>query len=219
MKIHKEGHWIIIKWISIIIIADMLLVLETNIQTIYHYIFYFSGVIISLWIISFFRYPFRTIEKNETNILSSADGEIVAIEEVFENEYINEKRIQVSIFMSPFNVHANWYPVSGNIMYTKYHRGKHLVAFNPKSSLENEMTSTVIKTLNNKILLIRQIAGIMARRIVCYAKENSSIKQGEELGFIKFGSRVDILLPLDSDIKVTLKQKVKGKKTVIAILK
>ena len=155
------------------------------------------------------------VEINESNILSPADGTVVAIEEVEEKEYFHDRRIQVSVFMSPFNVHANWYPISGKIDYIKYHPGKHLVAYNPKSSFENEMSTIVIKS-SNQCILVRQIAGIMARRIIYYAKQDEDIIQGSELGFIKFGSRLDILLPLNSNINVKLNERVKGKLTVIA---
>jgi phosphatidylserine decarboxylase len=219
MKIHKEGYWIISKWFAIIFTLNILLFLGSDHQTLFHYIFYIITFLVFLWIVSFFRYPLRKVEFNESNVLSSADGEVVVIEEVFENEFLKDKRIQVSIFMSPLNVHANSYPVSGEVTYTKYHPGKHLFAYNPKSSLENEMTTTVIKNSDNKSILIRQIAGIMARRIVCYARQNDKVKQTDELGFIKFGSRVDLLLPPDAEIKVRLKQKVKGKQTIIAVLK
>jgi len=164
----------------------------------------------------FFRKPKRDIKIDDKNIISVADGTVVAIEEVFDDKILKTKSIQVSVFMSPFNIHINWMPVSGIIVQKIYQSGKHLVAFNPKSSLLNEMAVTVVQADNGKQILIRQIAGIMARRIVNYAENEKIFKQGEELGFIKFGSRIDLLLPLDVDIKVKIGQKVTGRKTIIA---
>jgi phosphatidylserine decarboxylase len=151
-------------------------------------------------------------------VLSPADGKIVAIEEVFEPEYFKEKRIQVSVFMSPNNVHVNWAPISGTVRFMKYHPGKYLVAWHPKSSTDNERTSIVIENHSGVEILLRQIAGALARRIVCYAREGNSIRQGDEFGFIKFGSRVDIFLPLNAEIEVSIGQKVSGKQTVIAFI-
>jgi len=172
-------------------------------------------VILFLLIVYFFRSPKREIMLCDDYIISPADGKIVVIEEVTENEYLKDKCKQISIFMSPFNVHCNRYPCSGNIIYSKYHPGSYLVAWHPKSSEENERTTVVVENKKYTILL-RQIAGALARRIVCYAVVGESAKQGQELGFIKFGSRVDLFLPLNSKIKVELGQAVKGGKTVIA---
>lgn len=166
-------------------------------------------------VLQFFRHPMRKIITHPSHVLCPADGKIVTIEEVVEDEFYNEKRIQISIFMSPVNVHLNRFPISGVVDYFKYHEGDYLVAWHPKSSQLNERTTVVIH--NEKIsVLVRQIAGYVARRIVCYAKENTSFVQGEELGFIKFGSRVDVFVPLNSKIKVQLNQKVRGGKTVLA---
>jgi phosphatidylserine decarboxylase len=143
----------------------------------------------------------------------------VAIEEVIETEYFGDHRIQVSVFMSPNNVHINWSPVSGQIKYTKYHPGRYLVAWHPKSSSQNERSSVVVERADGIALLVRQIAGAMARRVVTYAREGNNIRQGDEIGFIKFGSRVDVFLPRDSDIKVELNDKVRGNVTVLAVLK
>ena len=223
MTIHKEGYNIIRLSLSFAISFFLLTFYFLAEYTIIQILIYIAIISILLWVVSFFRYPKRIVKVNANNIISSADGEVVAIEEVMENEYFHEKRIQVSVFMSPFNVHANWYPVSGTVKYMKYHPGKHLVAYNPKSSFENEMTTLVIESTVNRPqstekreILIRQIAGIMARRIVYYSKEGQQTQQGEQLGFIKFGSRVDLLLPLNAKIKVKLNQKVKGTQTVIA---
>jgi phosphatidylserine decarboxylase len=166
--------------------------------------------------IQFFRNPKRIINKNFNDILAPVDGKVVAIEEVEEKEYFKDKRIQVSIFMSPTNVHITRYPSSGVIKYSKYHPGKYLVAWHPKSSEENERTTVVIHTPKFGDILYRQIAGAMARRIINYAEIGENVQQGEDSGFIKFGSRVDVLLPLDSAITVKLNQKVVGAQTCIA---
>lgn len=183
-----------------------------------HYIVWAILVVVFLWIVKFFRYPERIISPDESQVLSPADGKIVAIEEVFEPEYFKDKRIQVSVFMSPNNVHVNWAPISGIIRFMKYHPGKYLVAWHPKSSTHNERTSVVIENYGGVQILLRQIAGALARRIVCYAHEGNTIRQGDEFGFIKFGSRVDIFLPVNAEIKVKIGDKVAGKQTVIAFL-
>lgn len=174
------------------------------------------ALVILISILQFFRNPKRRTNKNFDEILAPVDGKVVVIEEVEENEYFKEKRRQVSIFMSPINVHVTRYPASGSIRYSKYHPGKYLVAWHPKSSEENERTTVVIRTPKFGDILYRQIAGAMARRIVNYAEERESVQQGDDSGFIKFGSRVDLFLPLDCEINVTLNQKVKGAKTCIA---
>jgi phosphatidylserine decarboxylase len=178
--------------------------------------FLIVSVIFLVIILQFFRNPVVVTEMNERHVICPADGKVVVIEEVEETEYFNDKRIQVSIFMSPFNVHVNRNPVSGIVRYFKYHPGKYLVAWHPKSSTENERTTTVIENRNKIQVLFRQIAGALAKRIVWYVKEGQPVQQGGEMGFIKFGSRVDILLPLDAVIKVELNQNVKGGRTVLA---
>ncbi|MGB3142952.1 MAG: phosphatidylserine decarboxylase family protein [Maribacter sp.] len=174
------------------------------------------SLIVMIAILQFFRNPKRIAAKNFNEILSPVDGKVVVIEEVMENEFFKDKRKQVSIFMSPTNVHVTRYPASGLITYSKYHPGKYLVAWHPKSSEENERTTIVIKTPKFGQILYRQIAGAMARRIVNYAEKGESVQQGEDAGFIKFGSRVDLFLPLDCEINVKLNQKVKGATTCIA---
>lgn len=178
------------------------------------------GIVVSAFvliiILQFFRKPIFTITKDDSILLAPADGKVVVIEEVEEPEYFKDKRIQVSIFMSPFNVHINRNPVSGVIKYAKYHPGLYLVAWHPKSSTENERTTVVYEKSNGMQVLIRQIAGALARRIVYYVKEGDKVEQGEEMGFIKFGSRVDIFLPLGTKINVRLNEVVKGGKTNIA---
>ena len=174
------------------------------------------ALILLIFILQFFRNPKRVITKNFNDILAPVDGKVVVIEEVQEEEYFKDRRIQVSIFMSPTNVHITRYPSSGVIKYSKYHPGKYLLAWHPKSSQENERTTVVIHTPKFGDILYKQIAGAMARRIINYAEIGENVQQGEDSGFIKFGSRVDVLLPLDSAITVKLNQKVVGGKTCIA---
>lgn len=175
------------------------------------------SVALFVFFLYFFRKPNREAVNKDGHIIAPADGKVVVIEETEELEYFKEKRLQVSIFMSPFNVHINWYPIKGIIKFFKYHPGKHLVAWHPKSSTDNERTTVVLNTGGVDILL-RQIAGALARRIVCYAKEGNDQPQGSEMGFIKFGSRVDIFLPIGTKVDVELGQKVTGRQTVIAKL-
>lgn len=179
----------------------------------------FGSIVLLVIVLQFFRNPSLEVPLNEAHVLSPADGKVVVIEEVEESEFFQGKRLQVSVFMSPFNVHVNRNPVSGFIKYFKYHPGKYLVAWHPKSSTENERTTTVIERPNGVQILFRQIAGAMARRIVWYVKEGQTAKQGGEMGFIKFGSRVDVFLPLDAKVTVGLNQVVKGGFTVLAEIK
>ncbi len=181
----------------------------------------FSGVsvVVFLLILQFFRSPYRNLLLHEDLIVAPADGKVVVIEEIEEPEYFKGKRKQISIFMSPINVHVTRNPVSGIVKYFKYHPGNYFVAWHPKSSTQNERTTVVVESTAGPEVLFRQIAGAMARRIVWYVKEGDEVSQGEEFGFIKFGSRVDVFLPLDTEIKVELGQKTKGGETVIAQLK
>ncbi len=176
----------------------------------------FVSTVFLLIILQFFRNPPRHTVLNEQHVISPADGKVVVIEEVEEPEYFKGKRLQISVFMSPFNVHVNRNPVSGIVSYFKYHPGKYLVAWHPKSSTENARTTTVIKTKSEQEVLFRQIAGALAKRICWYVKEGQPVQQGGEMGFIKFGSRVDIFLPLDAKVNVQLNQKVTGGETVLA---
>jgi phosphatidylserine decarboxylase len=177
--------------------------------------FFFITLLFFIFIISFFRIPKRLHTINESQVISPADGKVVAIEEILDEEYFYDRRIQVSIFMSPANVHVNRNPIRGVVLYSQYHKGKYLVAWHPKSSIENERHAVVIE--NEKgIVLVKQVAGAVAKRICNYLTVGEEVKQGEELGFIKFGSRVDVLLPMDTKINVQLKQSVKGGVTVIA---
>lgn len=169
-------------------------------------------------IVSFFRVPSRSTTAPEAAVVSPADGKVVAIENVFEGEYFKAERKQVSVFMSPLNVHVNYYPIAGNVTYTKYHPGKYLVAWHPKSSTDNERTTVVVEHPVHGEVLFRQIAGALARRICTYSKVGGTAEQGTEFGFIKFGSRVDILLPLNATVEVQLGQVVQGSTTVIAQL-
>ena len=206
MKIHKEGYKIIRNFI----------IISLTILLFFPY-FYLSFILLStlLLIVYFFRVPNREIKTSKNVVFAPCDGKIVQIREVEETEFFKKKKILVSIFMSPLNVHSNHYPIDGNVVYTKYHPGKFLVAWNPKSSTKNERSSVVIE--NTKIsVLVRQIAGALARRIVTYSKRNEQVTSGEELGFIKFGSRVDLYLPLSTEINVKLNEKVKAKISIIA---
>lgn len=182
-----------------------------------HLIFYVALFVVWSIILYFFRYPSRLFNGNDEQILSPADGKVVVVKEVMLNEYYGEKRMQVSVFMSPLNVHINYFPFSGMIKYFKYYPGKYLFAWAPKSSEVNERTSIVIEQSEGKNALVRQIAGALARRIVSYCKEGNEAKQGDQLGFIKFGSRVDMFLPLQTKIQVKVGDKVVGGQTVIGI--
>ncbi|MBT5393136.1 MAG: phosphatidylserine decarboxylase family protein [Flavobacteriaceae bacterium] len=212
---HKEGYTIIT--ISFIIIALINLLSATYIDS--ELISKSIGlitIIVLILILQFFRNPKRKTELNDELIISPVDGKVVAIEKVHEKEYFKDERIQISIFMSPLNVHVTRYAASGSIKFSKYHPGKYLVAWHPKSSEKNERTTIVINTKVFGEILYRQIAGAVARRIVNYAKVGNDVVQGKDAGFIKFGSRVDLFLPLDSKIKVELNQVVKGGEDTIA---
>ena len=217
MTIHKEGY----RMLTLLALA----VIAITIGAVYlfpkliwlHYVVGVGGAIVFLIFLQFFRSPKRNWVISSRSIVCPADGRVVAIEEAEEPEYFNgEKRIQVSVFMSPLNVHLNRYPISGKVAYAKYHPGKFLVAWHPKSSTENERNTVVIETEFGPSVLIRQIAGFVARRIVWYCNQDDVVKQGDELGFIKFGSRVDLFLPLDAKIKVELEEKVQGGISILA---
>ncbi|MFL5728374.1 MAG: phosphatidylserine decarboxylase family protein [Cytophagaceae bacterium] len=216
MVIHKEGYRILITLFIVLIVLNLVIFYffpaSKNIQNI-SIIF---CIIAYLLILQFFRSPKRSTVINDSHVIAPADGKVVVIEEVTETEYFNEPRRQVSIFMSPVNVHINRNPISGVVTYFKYHSGKYKVAWHPKSSTENERTTIVVEGHNNHTVLIRQIAGALAKRIVWYLQAGEEVKQGEELGFIKFGSRVDIFLPLDAKINVKIGDRTVGGETVIA---
>ena len=216
MRIHKEGIPTIL--ITTILVGLLIFVSNKYISSEWCTIAYIiDALLVGSWlfILSFFRIPNRTFHYGENEIVSPADGKVVVIEEVFDEEYFKEKRLQISVFMSPANVHVNRYPMDGEVVYSKYHPGKYLVAWDPKSSTDNERHSIVLK--NSKVtVLVKQIAGALARRIVNYARVGSSVKQNEELGFIKFGSRVDLLLPLNAKPKVYIGDTVKNGISVLA---
>ena len=217
MKIfHKEGlFWLSVATLGFVFISGITYLLFPAFLAVGAGI----GLVIFILIAQFFRNPVRTIERYDNQIVyAPADGKIVVIEPVFESEYFKEERIQVSIFMSPLNVHVNRNPVGGIINFVKYHPGKFLVAWHPKSSTDNERTTIVFGEGENAIL-VRQIAGAVARRICYYLKEGQEVKQGEDFGFIKFGSRVDLFLPLDARINVKIGETSTGNKTIIAYLK
>ncbi|HNQ13408.1 MAG TPA: phosphatidylserine decarboxylase family protein [Bacteroidia bacterium] len=215
MTIHKEGFKIIaIAFVIWFLVNAIVFLSFPNVGWSIIISLTLTTVMLFL-IVQFFRYPKRNITRDDNAIIAPCDGKVVVIEKVIENEFYKEKRLQVSIFMSPLNVHINWYPISGRIAYLKYHMGKYLVAWHPKSSTENERTSIVIQKERYSVL-VRQIAGTVARRIVYYPHEGDKVKQGAQLGFIKFGSRVDLMLPLDAQINVSNGEKTKGGVTVIA---
>jgi len=215
MKIHKEGTQTIL--ISTIIVAVFIPLTMFLIMPAYPIIGWLLIIGIAgllLFILSFFRIPNRTYTEGDEAIVAPCDGTVVVIEEVEADEYFKDRRLQLSIFMSPLNVHVNRNPVSGEVLYSQYHKGKYLVAWHPKSSTDNERHSVVYRS-NEKEVLVKQIAGAVAKRIINYLKPGDQVKQGAEMGFIKFGSRVDLLLPLGTKVEVKIKQKVKGGITVL----
>lgn len=218
MKLHREGYKIIL--ISTLLLGGIILGISSLGAP--QWLLALLGIpllVLYVLIVRFFRNPPRYSDNTENGVVSPCDGKVVVIEEVEETEYFKEKRIQISIFMSPLNVHVNRNPVSGVFSYFKYHPGKYLVAWHPKSSTENERTTSVIKTDAGVEVLFRQIAGAVARRIRWYIKPGDNAVKGEEMGFIKFGSRVDVYLPLNATIKVELDQKVSAADTLLAVLK
>ena len=219
MTIHKEGYTSIALCILFVFVLNALVQYLFPDTTWFIWTIYILSFALFLIILQFFRSPTITVVQNEDHVICPADGKVVVIEETEETEFLKEKRIQVSVFMSPINVHINRNPISGIVKYYKYHPGKFLFAWNPKSSTENERTTVVIESKSGGSILFRQIAGALASRIVCYSTEGKEVTQGEEFGFIKFGSRVDLFLPLGTDIKVGLGDTVKGGITVLAHLK
>ena len=212
---HKEGHKII--FITFVVIVASFLLVDSFITIPWlETLVLITLLTFLILILQFFRNPKRHTVLNNKQVVSPVDGKVVVIEEVFEKEYFKEKRLQVSVFMSPINVHVTRYPIGGNVIFSKYHPGKYLVAWHPKASEENERTTVVVENETYGKVLYRQIAGALAKRIVNYAKQNDKAKQGSDSGFIKFGSRVDLFLPLDTNIKVELNQKVRGGESIIA---
>ena len=209
---------IVLAFFLLVIIAVIINLISAK-QTFIHVLLYIAGAVFYFFVVRFFRDPIREIIPDNNKIISGADGKVVVIEEIVEQEYFNKKCKQVSVFMSPTNVHVNWYPVGGTVKFFRHNQGSYLIASKPKSSSENERTSIVIETPGKQEIMFRQIAGTVARRIVCYAKENKQVNQGEELGIIKFGSRFDLFLPLDAEINVNIGDVVTGCETTIATLK
>ena len=217
LSLHKEGSLLIRNILIYLLIFNGILYFLSINEIILYFIYIISIGFFAI-VLYFFRNPERNAIADESNVYAPADGKIVVIEQTDENEFFKESRIQVSVFMSPLNVHVNRMPISGEVKYYKYHPGLFLVAWHPKSSTENERTTVVLETVKGKQILLRQIAGALARRIVCYAEAGKTFKQGEDYGFIKFGSRVDIFLPLGTPITVKIGDVVRGNETVIAKL-
>ncbi|MFT7590130.1 MAG: phosphatidylserine decarboxylase [bacterium] len=213
--IHKEGYTILITTLIIVSVIVFLVFKYTEISWV-KYLTLTAGIVIFTLFLQFFRNPTRNTVLNEHHVIAPADGKVVVIEEVEEPEYFEGKRIQLSIFMSPLNVHVNRNPISGIVSYFKYHPGQYLVAWHPKSSTLNERTTTVIKNENGTEILFRQIAGAVARRICYYVDKGDTVTQGQEMGFIKFGSRIDVFLPIGTKINVKLNEITKGGETVLA---
>ena len=218
MTIHREGYKILLVLLVVLTGINIAIAYYAPNNAVFQNVFLTFSVLFYFLILQFFRSPKRKITLDERLVVAPADGKVVVIEEVIETEYFNDKRRQISIFMSPVNVHINRNPVEGVVKYFKYHAGKYLVAWHPKSSTENERTTIVVKAKNEVEILMRQIAGALAKRIVWYVKEGEAVSQGEEFGFIKFGSRVDVFLPLTAKILVNIGDKTVGGITVIAEL-
>lgn len=218
MTIHKAGYTLLLKIFIVLAILNCISFYFIP-STIAINTILIVSIVLFLGTVNFFRFPNRVIIMDDNTIIAPADGKIVVIEETEENEYFHERRIQVSIFMNIFNVHINWFPVNGIIKYFKYHKGNFAAAYLPKSSTENERTTIVIECTNGESVLMRQIAGAMARRIVSYAPVGGKARQDHHAGFIKFGSRVDLFLPLNTHINVKLGQKTTGSQTIIGTFK
>jgi phosphatidylserine decarboxylase len=215
MSLHPKGYLPLLITLAILLFLVWMINLVFPEQTIIHYILYGIGMVFYFLCVRFFRRPARNVQTDPELIFSGADGHVVVIEEIFDT-YFEEQRIQVSVFMSPLNVHVNWYPVSGEILYTQYHHGSHIPAWRPKASLENERLSIVIRNENGHSVMMTQIAGMVARRVFTNAKKGAYVFQGEEAGIIRFGSRVDLILPKDAEIKVKIGDHVRACETVIA---
>ena len=219
MTIHKEGRTLLFWMLLALSIANYLIYYFFPAEKLLSNLSLGSSILLYLALLQFFRNPVFQIPQEDGLVFAPADGKVVVIEEAVEGEYLKEKRMQVSIFMSPINVHVNRSPIQGTVDYFKYHPGKYLVAWHPKSSTENERTSMVLRDTKGNTMMIRQIAGALARRIKWYVDKGSVLQQGEEFGFIKFGSRVDLYLPLDAEILCVIGQVTKGARTPIARLK
>ena len=217
MRLHKEGTKIIIYTLILLSAINLTFFQFVDVPFL-NYTLLSASVVLLLLVLNFFRVPLRKVTINDKNILAPSDGKLVVIEQVQEDEYLKENCIQLSIFMSPLNVHKQWFPINGKVEYTKYHPGKYLVAWHPKSSTENERSTTVISSNNGTKILFRQIAGAVARRICNYANLGQTITQKDEAGFIKFGSRVDVFVPLNATIKVKIGDKIIGGQTILATI-
>ena len=219
-RLHEEGTVAILITLAVIAVTVFLVNWLWPSQTVWHYLLYAFELVVLVLTVRFFRVPiWRKTTIAENAVLSPADGIVAANEEVLEDEYFHEKRRQLSIFMSIYDVHINFFPFDGEVTYYKYHPGKFLLAFNPKSSTDNEHNTIILKDTKGREILVRQIAGFVARRIVCALEPGDQAVVGEELGMIRFGSRVDVFLPLDAEIKVKIGDKTTGKETVLAMLK
>jgi phosphatidylserine decarboxylase len=218
MTIHKEGYTSIALTLLVIFVLNAFIDYRYADITWLRYLAYGVSLVLFITVLQFFRNPRRPFASDDKMIICPADGKVVVIEETVESEYFKDKRLQVSIFMSPVNVHINRNPISGVVKYFKYHPGKYLAAWNPKSSTENERTTVVVEHASGTPVLFRQIAGALARRIVWYVKEGDVVEQSKEFGFIKFGSRVDLFLPLGTKVNLELNQVVKGGITVLGEL-
>jgi phosphatidylserine decarboxylase len=216
MSIHKEGYKLLASGFILLLILNIIVnIIWSDIELV-KWAFMICSFMLYVFLLFFFRLPVRHLEADPGLIYAPADGKVVVIEETMENEYFKDNRLQVSIFMSPFNMHSNRYPVSGKIKYVCYHKGQNMVAWHPKSSELNERSTIVIETQDGTEIMVRQIAGAVARRIVTYSKEDQKVLQGAELGFIKFGSRVDVFLPVGTEVEIPILQQVKANKTIIA---
>ena len=215
VRIHREGLRLIVVVFALLAVVIALISLHVH-QVWIHYVLYVVAALFFYFVVRFFRVPHREIVKNDKAIYAPADGKIVVMEEIDEDCYFHDKRLQISIFMSPLNVHVNSYPITGTVVKSDYYPGKHLVAWYPKSSDLNEHTNVVLENDRKERVLVRQVAGKVARRIVCYAKEGERVEQGGEIGIIKLSSRVDVLLPLNVSINVELGESVRSKKTILA---
>ncbi|WP_304065398.1 phosphatidylserine decarboxylase family protein [Pedobacter glucosidilyticus] len=218
MTIHKEGYTSIALTVLFVFVTNALINYYLPHVTWFVWLWYLVSLLLFITVLQFFRNPVVNLTLGENQIICPADGKVVVIEEAQENEYFKDKRLQISVFMSPINVHVNRNPISGIVKFFKYHPGKYLVAWDPKSSTDNERTTVVVENSNGVPVLFRQIAGALARRIVWYVKEGDQVEQGKEFGFIKFGSRVDVFLPVGTQVNVNLGDKVKGGVTVLATL-
>jgi len=217
MKLHKEGYptiIIVLLFISLVNYLNYMFLTMIVINVILSVL----SLIFFCLVLYFFRDPIRDIEINDNHIIAPSDGKLVVIEDVYESEYLNEQCTQLSIFMSPLNVHKQWFPINGKVEYTKYHPGKYLVAWHPKSSTENERSTIVVTSSAGTKILFRQIAGAVARRICNYATKGSSVTQQDEAGFIKFGSRIDVYIPLSAAINVKINDKITGGETILATI-